>query len=171
MVTRSCTGSTWLCSRLLCSLLLIAICGGCLACSATDGGTAPHGDEVQPSADYAAQAVLEELFVAWTEMDAVRAEQCLAEDRRGISWGFSDLDRVEFGPIAPAPERVDEYLAEGLGSARGARAEDVRCFSADVTFHYLSSISGDSQSGEVMHWYWYLERNANGDWQVTDWGY
>lgn len=117
-----------------------------------------------------AQATLEAFFSAWVANDEDAAEALLSPDRRGLAWRFDAVDRVTFGAIAPDPERVDLYMANGHGSVNGVAREDVRVFSAPVTFYYKPGRSGPVESGTELGWSWILIREG-GEWLVDDWGY
>ena len=118
-----------------------------------------------------AEATLGRFFEAWSAQDEAAAESFLAESRRGMTWEFERINRVEFGPISEDPDWVDDYLTNGFGSVTGVAAEDVRCFQADITFYYAGGIDGTAAHGEALAWHWFLERDASGTWLVTDWGY
>lgn|GEM_PF-6635640 len=118
-----------------------------------------------------AEATLGRFFEAWSAEDEAAAESFLAESRRGMTWEFERIDRVEFGPIRKDPDWVDDYLTNGFGTVTGVAAEDVRCFQADVTFYYPADTDGAPADGQTLAWHWFLERDASGTWQVTDWGY
>ena len=117
-----------------------------------------------------AQAALEEFFSAWAAKDENAAEALLSSGRKGLSWRLESLDRVTFGSIDPAPEWTDLYMANGHGSVNGVAREDVRSFSAPVTFYYKPGRSGTVESGEELGWSWTLIREG-GEWLVDDWGY
>lgn len=118
-----------------------------------------------------AQAALESFFAAWESKDEVAAESHLPEYRHGGTWYFDRLDRVEFGPTSPDPSWIPEYMSNGTGSSTGATANDIRCFRADVTFYYKDRKEGPTAHGEPMGYHWFLERDSQGGWLVTDWGY
>jgi hypothetical protein len=156
-------------------LLLVSALAALPACGSSSSGSPDSGSnggaDASLDATAQAEAALSSLFMAWSAMDQPSAEALLPADRQGLSWGFDALERVEFGPMIPYPEGVRGYLTTGRGSATGVAPADVRCFRADVTFHYLPGHDGPSPDGETLEWMWFLERGSDGRWLVSDWGY
>jgi hypothetical protein len=119
----------------------------------------------------AAETRLQTFFDAWAAKDVPALESSLPAGHRGGTWGFEDIDRVEFGPVTESPEDVDTYMNGGAGGASGVERSDVRAFRASITFFYKPGSSGPAEDARPMDYTWFLERLPSGEWQVSDWGY
>jgi len=118
-----------------------------------------------------AEETLREFFHAWAAKDVATWKALLSESRQQNmnlgDWTFAGLDRVEFGTVVTTPDPIDPWLR---GGNRGVTSDDVRCFRASVTFYYKPGVVGPNDSGEEYPWMWFVIRDADGHWGVSDWG-
>jgi hypothetical protein len=122
-----------------------------------------------------AEAALQAFFKAWGAKDLAAYKTLLSErrlqDMKLGDWTFADLDHMEFGPVIPAPEVIDHWIAAYGHPYRGDIAkEDVRCFRASVAWYNKPGVEGPTANGEELPWMWFLVRGTDGKWRVDDWG-
>lgn len=158
------------------------VLGGVVSACGSGGSAAPNGGatasatlspQTSAAATADARATLRGLFAAWRAKDVAAVKSFVSADRQAVDWAseFKGLDRVKFGKITESPELVDQYISDGEGYATGVAPEDVRCFQADATFFYVPGYQGPADEGQALAYHWFLERDDEGVWKVTDWGF
>lgn len=149
------------------AFLIAALLGALLVagCAASSGST-----RSAPELPRDARATLRAFFDAWQAEDEAALEALQAPERRGVTWEFGKVARVEFGEIAGAPELEDEYWAQG-SVAPGVERDDLVVLRADATFYFEPGQQGSVADGETQEWMWILLRDDAGTWRVYDWGY
>ena len=148
-------------AAVLATVLLVGGCASSPLTSKSPVADAPALSSQEATAQ--AQAVLERFLSAVVAKDESRAEALLTLDRRGVSWGFDNVDRIVVGPIT-----VPEARFLKMERARLAPNE-VMIFRADITWFYKNGM-GPANNGEPNPWMWILERQADGTWLVRDCG-
>jgi len=131
----------------------------------------PSAVQSNPEPPRNARATLQAFFDAWQAEDEPTLEQLMTSGRTDLTWEFDALRRIEFGPIAEAPNEVGSYLTSGRGSTSGIDEADVAVFRADVTFYFEPGEGGSVADGDTQSWMWILVRGDDGIWLVDDWGY
>jgi Domain of unknown function (DUF4829) len=162
--------------RVVALALVVVVLAACLcACgehAADDQATpaSPPSPQSSAQATAEARAALRAFFKAWQAKDLAGMDAYLPADRQQGQW-LTGLDRVKFGKITESPDLVAAYLTNGRGSASGVKATDVRSFQADVTLFYTPGYQGPADEGQPLAWHWFLERDTDGRWLVTDQGF